>query len=514
MKDLPSPSDSETLSPALAALWMNVCAELTGRIGEAEFERWFSPVRLVRLEPDALWFSAPNAIYSLWIEENYLSELTASICAHLPTHPPVRFEIAAAPTMPLPAPADVAEPAPKVEQEPDAAAFRHEKLDPESIPDTEPAPVSGRTPADRKRIRQRGEDAGLSEGYRFDNFVVGNANRIAAAAAKAVAEKPGKTYHPLFIYSNSGLGKTHLLHAIGWDSLTRRPKSKVIYITAERFANDYVEALQENRLVAFRKRFREADMLLIDDIAFLSGKSGMQEEFFHTFNSLTDRHKQIVLTSDRPASEIADLEERLVSRFKWGMTAEIVMPGAETRLAILRRKREERGANLPDSVLEFIAEHVSTNVRALEGAMLRAATMSSLHEGELAVDPDELRDLLADYLDDANTSRHISVQEIIELVATHFDLHPRDLTGKRRTSRLVEARHVAMALAREKTSLSLADIGKEFGGRDHGTVINACRRVTSKIESNASTRRTFDFLRRSLLAPAPARPRGGQKAAK
>ncbi|MCB1093043.1 MAG: chromosomal replication initiator protein DnaA, partial [Verrucomicrobiae bacterium] len=313
------------------------------------------------------------------------------------------------------------------------------------------------------------------------------------------------TYHPLFIYSASGLGKTHLLHAIGWDSLKRRPRSKVIYITAERFANDYIEAIQKNNLVAFRKRFREADMLLIDDVQFLSGKEGMQEEFFHTFNSVTDRHKQIVLASDRPAAEIRELEERLVSRFKWGMTAEIVAPGPDTRVAILRRKREERSLEIPDWVIDFISERVTSNVRALEGALLRSAALTSIQGEEGTLCEESLEKLLADYVDDADSARQVSVQEIIERVAEHYDISPREITGKRRTSRLVEARHVAMALAREKTDLSLAEIGKEFGGRDHGTVINACRKVASKVDSNPSTRRTLDFLRRNLLLSSGGR---------
>lgn len=505
--DSPPPHE-KSLSPALATLWNNVCENMAGKIGAAEFDRWFAPIKLVRLEQDALWLSAPNTIYSLWIEENYFNELRASFGALLPAHPPIHFEIAPS-ILPLSLP-----------EIPEICATERIASKPVNQPSSSKEhdeignslPVSrSKSGPDAKKLKQSGLAAGLHEDHQFDNFIVGTANRIAAAAAKAVADKPGKTYHPLFIYSASGLGKTHLLHAIGWDSLRRRPRSKVIYITAERFGNDYVAAIQKNELVAFRKRFREADMLLIDDIAFLSGKGGMQEEFFHTFNSLTDRHKQIVLTSDRPASEIGDLEERLVSRFKWGMTAEIAVPGMETRAAILRQKREERGAQVPDQVLDFIAERVTSNVRALEGAMLRAAAMTSLHGGELLVDEASLVDLLADYIDDADTSRQISVQEIIEMVAEHYDIGVRDITGKRRTSRLVEARHVAMALAREKTALSLAEIGREFGGRDHGTVINACRKINSKIESNPSTRRTLDFLRRNLIAGPTNRARSAQR---
>ena len=330
----------------------------------------------------------------------------------------------------------------------------------------------------------------------------------ANAAARAVAEKPGRTYHPLFIHSASGLGKTHLLHAIGWDTLRRRPRSKVVYISAERFANEYIEAIQKHTLVAFRKRYREADMLLIDDIQFLSGKEGMQEEFFHTFNSLTDRHKQIVLASDRPATEIREIEDRLVSRFQWGMTAEIVAPTMETRIAILRRKRDERGAHVPDWIINYIANHVTTNVRAMEGALIRAATLASLNEDEHALDEQSLGELLVGFTD-AENARQVSIHEIQEIVADHFEVSIRDLTGRSRTSRLVEARHMAMTIAREKTDLSLSEIGKAFGGRDHGTVINACKKINAKTTANPAAKRTIEFLRRSLISTGSSRSRPG-----
>jgi chromosomal replication initiator protein len=503
--DEPVPNHDQTSSPALTTLWNLVCTDLSLTLGQAQFDRWFSEVRLVRLEPDHLWLGAPNAIYTLWIEENYLEELKRAVAMHLPTHPPIRFEIAAPAAQFSKLEAVVEEPvtSPTVEIE-TVPAF------PELVSDPTPAPKASAPSGsvlDGPKLRQAGVAAGLSEANRFENFIVGHTNRLAAAAAKAVAEKPGKTYHPLFIYSASGLGKTHLLQAIGWESLSRRPRSKVIYITAEKFANDYIEALQKNNLVAFRKRFREADMLLIDDVQFFSGKEGMQAEFFHTFNSLTDRHKQIVLASDCPASEIRELEDRLVSRFRWGMTAEIAAPDRETRLAILRQKREERGARLPDWVCDFIAERVTGSVRALEGALIRVATIASLNGRDMPLAPDELDEALRDFVEDQHTAQ-ISVADILTVVSEHYGLTPRDLTGKRRTSRLVEARHIGMYLARELTGLSLAEIGKDFGGRDHGTVINAVRRVTAKIEANPATRRTLDFLRRSLLALAgPSQPR-------
>lgn len=509
---------------ALKKLWKNVRNTLNETLGKAEFDRWFSPVNLVRLDAEGLWFSAPNDIYTLWIEENYLDELQEAVAGQLKDHPPIRFEIGASnvnesqstmetgdffaredaataddndnqgddlPEAPAPgrsnSTASVPESA-KKSSEP-AATAPSAPAEPEESPEDSAA---------TRKWRAQGKTAGLNRLFQFDNYIIGQANRLAAAASRAVAEKPGRTYHPLFIHSASGLGKTHLLHAIGWDALKRRPRSKVVYISAERFANEYIEAIQKHDLVAFRKRYRQVDVLLIDDIQFLSGKEGMQEEFFHTFNSLSDRHKQIVLASDRPATEIRELEDRLISRFQWGMTAEIVAPTMETRIAILRRKREERGADIPDWIVEYIANHVTSNVRAMEGALIRAATLTSINEGDPeSIDEPTLAHLLSPFTD-AETARQVSVHEIQELVAEHYDVTIREITGRRRTSHLVEARHVAMALSRERTDLSLTEIGKEFGGRDHGTIINACKRIATKSESTPSVRRSLDFLRRTL----------------
>ena len=513
-----SPADAKLspTSPALETLWKHVSHELVSQLGEAEFSRWFSPINLVRLDQEGLWFSAPNTIYSLWIEENYLTELSQAISLQLPDHPNIRFELAPPPVLEETLEgSDEAEEQPQVKSSP-VVAETADSLFPDhaalgTASSDKPGKKTSSKPAkfDERKWRTAGQQAGLSSDYQFDNFVVGAANRLANAAAKAVAEKPGRTYHPLFVHAASGLGKTHLLHAIGWDALKRRPRSKVVYISAERFANEYIEAIQKNDLVSFRKKFRQADMLLIDDIQFLSGKEGMQEEFFHTFNSLTDRHKQIVLASDRPATEIREIEDRLVSRFQWGMTAEIVAPTLETRIAILRRKRAERGADVPDWILEFIANHITANVRAMEGALIRAATLASITaDDEQELDEATLAELLVEFTD-AENARQVSVHEIQEVVGEHFDINVRDITGRRRTSRLVTARHIAMALSREKTDLSLSEIGKEFGGRDHGTVINACKKVAQKCEEDPSMRRNVDFLRRNLVSHHSKRSRSG-----
>lgn len=485
---------------ALETLWRSTCLDLTHAIGEPAFERWFSSIRLARIDDDAIWLRTPNEIYSLWVEENYLADLTSSLKRHLDPCPPVRFELdpAAPPAPPATSTPETIPPA-----EPDPGPERVSPISRENE-NLLPLPENDETDLKNRQYLRTGRSAGLSPDYTLEKFVVGDNNRLSHAAATAVAEKPGKTYHPLFIYSGSGLGKTHLLHAIGWEALRRRPKSRVIYITAEEFANEFIESLQKNALVPFRKKYRKADILLIDDVQFLAGKDGMQEEFFHTFNTLSDSHKQIVLASDRPAPEIRNLEERLVSRFQWGMTAEIMSPGIETRIAILRRKREDRRMDVPDSVIDYIAEHIRTNVRAMEGALIRAATLCSL-EGSDNIDA-RLDVILQDFLCEQD-ARHINLHDIQAVVAAHYDVTVRDINGRRRTGHLALARHVAMSLARDLTGLSLAEIGKEFGGRDHGTVIHAIKKIAAKMEADTGLKRAVEYLRRQLSRPEKPGPR-------
>ncbi|MCB1235386.1 MAG: chromosomal replication initiator protein DnaA [Verrucomicrobiae bacterium] len=497
-------------SKRLARLWAKVCARLIESLGEEAFSRWFKPVKLVSLARERLLFQTPNDIYSVWIEENYLDELTAAFQAELGVVPPIEFELDRnAPDLTA-SDADRSEDAPELSADdvtaPDPADLHSDGVASAAASETSPPTQSHHAQPLDGKFAKAGKAAGLSPLYSFENFVIGDSNRLAHAASIAVSEKPGRTYHPLFIHSPSGLGKTHLLHAIGWEALRRRAKSKVVYITAEEFANEYIAAIQTNSLISFRKRFRQADLLLIDDIQFLGGKDGMQEEFFHTFNSLTDTHKQIVLASDCPATEIRNLEERLVSRFQWGMTAEVAPPSNETRIAILRRKREERPAPVPDSVIEFIAGRITANVRAMEGALIRAATAFSLGA---PMDEASLERSLVDFLGDDGHCR-VSVHEIQETVAAHYDVTIRDLTGRRRTSHISMVRHVAMHLSRDLTDLSLAEIGKEFGGRDHGTVIHAAKKIQVRAEKDPGLRRTLEFLRRQLTSPRKGDSKSGR----
>jgi chromosomal replication initiator protein len=325
----------------------------------------------------------------------------------------------------------------------------------------------------------------------FDSFVVGRNNEIAHAAARAVAESPAKSYNPLFMHGGVGLGKTHLMQAIGQHVFSTKKNAKVIYLSSEKFTNEFIDAIQNNTLVKFRKRYRQADVLLIDDIQFLAGKERSQEEFFHTFNTLFDGHKQIVLSSDRPPTEIVNLEQRLVSRFEWGLTAELQPPDVETRVAILRKKAAALNIKLDNSMYEFLAQRVRSNVRRLEGALMRVASFSALSGRALA--PEAVEHLLKDILQE-EAKKAITIDQIQRRVAEHFDVRLADMTSKRRPANIAFPRQIAMYLARELTKASLSEIGDAFGGRDHGTVLHAHRLVKGKMTHEEQVRQCISFL--------------------
>jgi chromosomal replication initiator protein len=335
---------------------------------------------------------------------------------------------------------------------------------------------------------------GLNPRNTFDSFVVGPNNEIAHAASLAVAQSPARTYNPLFIYGGVGLGKTHLMQAIG-QYVAGKKKSRVMYLSSEIFINDFIDAIQHNNLVKFRKRYRQADLLLIDDIQFLGGKERSQEEFFHTFNTLFDGHKQIVLSSDRPPSEISNLEHRLVSRFEWGLTAELQPPDIETRMAILRKKARALQIKLQDEIFEFLANRIRTNVRRLEGALMRVASFASLSGKELS--SESVEHLLKDILNEEARST-VTIEQIQRKVAEHFDVRLADMTSKRRPANIAFPRQVAMYLARELTKASLNEIGDAFGGRDHGTVLHACKLVKRRMKEQDNIRRTISFIDSAL----------------
>jgi chromosomal replication initiator protein len=330
----------------------------------------------------------------------------------------------------------------------------------------------------------------------FENFVIGPGNQMAHAASIAIANAPGKAYNPLFLYGATGLGKTHLMHAVAHQILSKNRKARVVYTSTEKFTNEFIQAIQLNTMARFRKKYRSIDVFLLDDIHFLSGKERIQDEFFHTFNELFEAQKQIFLCSDRPASEISKLESRLVSRFQWGLVTDIQPPDLETRIAILAKKAKDWKITLESSVLNYLAEHVSSNVRRLEGALTRVASYMELTKAK--VDISILKMFMKDLFQDEMVNTRPSVDVIQQKVAEFYGLKTADLLGKRRPANIAMARQIAMYLSRILTSQSLVDIGLAFGGRDHGTVIYACKSVENMMEQDEVIKRNVDHLKKVL----------------
>ena len=358
-----------------------------------------------------------------------------------------------------------------------------------------PLPSEKTTSVAIKKSASAATSAGLNPAYTFENFIVGSNNQFAHAAAQAVAQSPARTYNPLFIYGESGLGKTHLLHAIGHRILATKKGAKVVYLRSEQFTNEFIDAIQHNTIFQFRKRYRQADILMIDDIQFLADKGRTQEEFFHTFGALHDGHKQIILTSDRPPSEIDKLEKRLVSRFEWGMTAEVQSPDIETRIAILHGKAEGLKITLEAWVLEFLADKICSDIRRLEGALMRVAAYQSLTGKPLS--KDSMDHLLRDVLQE-QARKNITIDQIQKQVADHFDIRLADMSSKRRQASVAYPRQLAMYLSRELTPSTLKEIGEAFGGKDHGTVIHAYKLIKNRMATDTQLRHVVRHLDKQL----------------
>ena len=444
-----------------ALIWKSIAETIAGQVSADTFQRWFTSVELAHADDENLTLRVPNNIYQLWIETNYMPLVHSAVLTVLGSPRAVKFKVAS--------------------EKPDAEEKATEQPEPQLC-----GPVS-RGVAENQSAGAHG----MNPRNTFESFVVGNNNQFAHAAALAVAQSPAKTYNPLFVYGGVGLGKTHLMQAIGQHVSSRAKGGKVLYISSERFTNEFIDAIQNNTLVKFRKRYRQADVLLIDDIQFLAGKERSQEEFFHTFNTLFDGHKQIVLSSDRPPSEIANLEARLVSRFEWGLTAELQPPDIETRVAILRKKAQSLHIKLDSEILEFLAQRIRTNVRRLEGALMRVASFVSLSGRELT--SEAVEHLLKDILQE-EARRSVTIDQIQRRVAEHFDVRLADMTSKRRPANIAFPRQIAMYLARELTKASLSEIGEAFGGRDHGTVLHAHRLVKGKIKDEEKVRQVVSLL--------------------
>src|SRR4249920_3809 len=446
-----------------AQLWQRLSAALKPQISADSFKRWFSTVELIEAKDKSITLTVPNNIYQLWIESNYMPALQNAIAVTFGGQRLVKFS------------------------GPSTTGTQTSVEDSATVKDALPAP--------QVDARQGATVPGLNPRNTFESFVVGPNNEIAHAASLAVAQAPARTYNPLFIYGGVGLGKTHLMQAIGQYVWTKKKNVKVLYVSSELFINEFIDAIQHSNLVKFRKRYRQADLLLIDDIQFLGGKERSQEEFFHTFNTLHDGHKQIVLSSDRPASEIEKLEHRLVSRFEWGMTAELQPPDIETRIAILKKKAEGLNITLEQWVIEFLADRIRNNVRRLEGALMRVASYKSLSDREIS--REVIENLLRDIFQE-QAKRAVTIDQIQRKVAEHFDVRLADMTSKRRPANIAFPRQVAMFLARELTKTSLSEIGDAFGGRHHGTVLHACKLVKKRMKEQDKIRQTISFIDSAL----------------
>lgn len=330
----------------------------------------------------------------------------------------------------------------------------------------------------------------LNPKYRFDNFIIGNSNRFAHAASLAVAEAPATAYNPLFLYGGVGLGKTHLMHAIGHYILDSNPDASVLYVTSEKFTNDLINSIKDGTNEDFRNTYRRADVLLVDDIQFIAGKESTQEEFFHTFNALHEANKQIIVSSDNPPSEIPTLEDRLRSRFEWGLIADIQPPDFETRIAILRKKAEAENYNVPDDVISYIAQNIQSNIRKLEGALIRIyayASLTNKKEVNLELAQEALKHLISN-------NKKITINDIKEVIANYYSISIEDLVSKKKTKNIAYPRQIAMYIGRKLTDLSLPKLGEEFGGRDHSTVLHAFNKVEEDIENSQEVKKSVDDL--------------------
>ena len=436
-------------------LWADACKVLQGMLNADLFARWFAPICALEIQGNMLLLGVANEFSQIWLQDNFLPLVREAVNQVSKEPLQVRFIVDATAVVPA-------------------------------------LPIV----TARKEIATRPAlDIKLNPRYTFDTFVVGSNNSFAHAAALAVAQAPAKAYNPFFMYGGVGLGKTHLMQAIGHHAASGHKSVKVCYVTCEQFTNEFIHAIQTSTMTKFRKQYRQADVLLIDDIQFLGGKEQTQDEFFHTFNSLFDAHKQIILSSDRPAAEIANLESRLVSRFEWGLVTELQMPALETRIAILKKKAALLDVKVPERALEDLAERIRTNVRRLEGALIRVASYASLTGKEITIDL--LDDLLHDALHE-EAKRTITVDLIQRKVAEHFDIRLADMTSRRRPQNVAFPRQVAMYLSRTLTDRSLVDIGESFGGRDHGTVMHACRVIEVKMNADNRLRQTVSHLQTAL----------------
>jgi chromosomal replication initiator protein len=438
-------------------LWNEALAEIQNRIGKQNFDTWIKPARFRSRGKNEIVLEVPNKFFRDWLTEHYLREVENVLTTISKNDMVVTFEIN-----------------PKLEQQ--LPAIKVEKKQ-----EKEP-----------ERSTRNGPSLVLK--YTFENFVIGASNQFAHAACMAVANQPGEHYNPLFIYGGVGLGKTHLVNAIGHHAAAQRPDLKIVYLSSESFMNELIASLRRDKMDEFKKKFRNVDILIVDDVQFIAGKERTQEEFFHTFNSLYESHKQIVITSDKFPKEIPGLEDRLRNRFEWGLIADIQSPDMETRVAILQKKAEFEGVPLPHDVAIFLASNIDSNVRELEGSLTRLGAFSSLTKTPITVE--FAKEVLRQTLKSAE--REITIEGIQKTICEYFNIKIGDLKAKRRTQNIALPRQVAMYLCRKHTETSFPAIGDKFGGRDHSTVIHASKTIERKIKEDPHMLTTIEKLERNL----------------
>jgi chromosomal replication initiator protein len=436
----------------LDSLWQRLLGALEGKLPDTALDSWLRPCRLAAIDGDVLHVAAPNKFTRDWLTQHHVAALEAA----------ARDVLGGAPRVLI-----------ALDREPGRAA---------------PAPTATSASAPAALA------TGLSSRYTFQSFVVGNSNQFAQAACQAVAELPSKAYNPLFIYGGVGLGKTHLLHAVGHQIARLYPSMRLLYLSSERFTNDLINAIRYDRTAEFRAKYRTIDLLLIDDIQFISGKERTQEEFFHTFNDLYEARKQIVVSSDSAPKEIPEIEERLRSRFEWGLIADIQPPDFETRVAILKKKAEIERVTLPDDVAYLIASRIKANIREIEGSLTRMVAFCSLSGREMSVDL--AQEVLSDLW--GEEERIITVEHIQRKASEFFGVKLSDMRAKNRTKAVAFPRQIAMYLARQLTHMSLAEIGRAFGGKDHTTVLHAVDKIQALLREDPKFKKTLDTLTQSI----------------
>jgi chromosomal replication initiator protein len=449
----------------LDIIWEKSTNILKESISQQNYETWIKPIRTLALDGNQLHLSVPNKFFKDWLLENYLVIIRETLTTASGFAIDVNFVVS-----------------PDQDKTPAAS--------PEQSPDH---PVQG-SPA-RKSVRPKLPQS-LNLNYSFERFVVGACNQFAHAASVAVAEQPAKNYNPLFIYGGVGLGKTHLLNAIGIHTLSVYPDKNVVYVSAEEFMNELINSIRYDRMPQFREKYRNIDCLLIDDIQFIAGKERTQEEFFHTFNTLHDSAKQIVVTSDKFPRDIPNLEARLRSRFEWGLIADIQPPAIEDKIAIINKKAMENGMNILSDVSHYIATQAESNIRELEGFLIRIGAYSSLTKRE--IDMDLVREVLKNIIKQ-NDKEEISIEEIVKVVAGKLKVKITDVQSQNKNKNLALSRQIAMYLARKLTSASFPDIGEKIGGRDHSTVIYANNKIKKTIESNTKLKQFIEEIEETLL---------------